>query len=111
MSGRRAVTNVPSQALYLRNSAFVAEQAKHAAERLMASQTATDDGTRADLAMRWALGRGITNAEQAGALKLVSEQIRSTAPKGANRDLAAWTAWFHTLFTTAEFRFLVDIKS
>ena len=43
VSGRRAVTNVPSQALYLRNSTFVAEQAKHAAERLLASKEATSD--------------------------------------------------------------------
>ena len=30
--------------------------------------------------------------------------------KGADRDVDAWAAWFHTLFTTAEFRYLVDVK-
>jgi hypothetical protein len=109
VSGRRAVTNVPSQALYLRNSTFVAEQTKHAAKRLLAVQEASDDAARADLAMRWALGRGITDAERAGALQLV-QQIRNTEPQGADRDVDAWAAWFHTLFTTAEFRYLVDVK-
>ena len=116
VSGRRAVTNVPSQALYLRNSAFVTEQTKHAARRLLASTKTTDDAGRADLAMRWALARGISDAERAGALKLV-QQVRDGStkgdtkgnPKGADRD--AWAAWFHTLFTTAEFRYLVDIKT
>ena len=110
VSGRRAVTNVPSQALFLRNSAFVTEQATFAAKRLLASKDATNDAARADLAMRWALGRGITDAERAGALQLV-QLIRKTKPTGKNRDVDAWAAWFHTLFTTAEFRFLVDINS
>jgi hypothetical protein len=107
VSGRRSVTNVPSQALYLRNSTFVAEQSKHAAERLLATKEATDDAARADLAMQWALARNITDAERDGALQLV-QQIRNAEPKDTNREVDAWAAWFHTLFTTAEFRFLVD---
>jgi hypothetical protein len=108
VSGNRSVTNVPAQALYLRNSTFVAEQAKHAARRLLASAEATNDGERADLAMRCALGRGITDEERAGALQLV-QQIQQTEPAGDGRNVDAWAAWFHTLFTTAEFRYLVDI--
>ncbi|MBT6496128.1 MAG: DUF1553 domain-containing protein [Planctomycetaceae bacterium] len=110
VTGGRSVTNVPSQALYLRNSSFVAEQSKHAAKRLLASKAATDDAGRADLAMRWAYGRDISDEERNGALKLV-QQIRDANPKNADSDVDAWAAWFHTLFTTAEFRFLVDIKS
>ena len=110
VSGRRSVTNIPSQALYLRNSTFVAEQAKYAAKRLLASKEATDDAGRVDLAMRWSLARGVSDAERASALQLV-QQIRNTDPKSADRNVEAWAAWFHTLFTTAEFRFLVDVKS
>ena len=40
VSGQRTVTNVPAQALYLRNSSFVAEQALQAARRLLASPEA-----------------------------------------------------------------------
>ena len=110
VTGGRSVTNVPSQALYLRNSTFVVEQSKHAAKRLLASKAATDDAGRADLAMRWAFGRGISDGERNGALKLV-QQIRDADAKNADGNVDAWAAWFHTLFTTAEFRFLVDIKS
>ena len=110
VSGRRAVTNVPAQALYLRNSVFVAKQAEFAAKRLLASRNANTDAERADLAMRWAFGRCATDAERAGALRLM-QLVRKTTPASKNRDVAAWAAWFHTLFTTAEFRFLVDIKS
>jgi len=109
VSGRRSVTNVPSQALYLRNSTFVAEQAKHAAQRLLASEEASRDEERVDLAMRWALTRDATDAEREGAMQLV-RQIQQTEPAGADRNVDAWAAWFHTLFTTAEFRYLVDIR-
>ncbi|MCA9222367.1 MAG: DUF1553 domain-containing protein, partial [Planctomycetales bacterium] len=111
VSGKRSVTNVPAQALYLRNSAFVAQQAKHAARRLLTSQEATNDEERVDLAMRWALARGITDEERAGALQLI-QQIQQTerqGDQGDQRDVDAWAAWFHTLFTTAEFRYLADI--
>jgi hypothetical protein len=108
VNGRRSVTNVPSQALYLRNSPFVAEQAKHAARRLLASPQASADGDRANLAVRWALARDITEDERAGALQLV-QKIQQNEAAGSERQVDAWAAWFHTLFTTAEFRFLVDV--
>jgi len=107
VSGKRSVTNVPAQALYLRNSAFAAEQAKHAARRLLETEDVTNDEERAALALRWALGRGITDTERAAALQLV-QQIRQTEPATDDRDADAWAAWFQTLFTTAEFRYLVD---
>jgi hypothetical protein len=122
VSGQRAVTNVPSQALYLRNSAFVAEQARLAAERLLASKEATDDAARVTLAMRWALGRTPTDAEGRAALQLVGD-VKKSATKnisGSTESAAshdgvvspdAWSAWFLTLFSTAEFRYLVDIET
>jgi len=108
VSGRRSVTNVPAQALYLRNSTFIGEQTRHAARRLLASPEAADDAQRADLAVRWALSREISEVEREGALELV-QQLRQDATPTANPDVDAWAAWFHTLFNTAEFRYLVDI--
>ena len=107
VSGRRSVTNVPSQSLYLRNSTFVAQQAQHAARRLLAAPAASSDHERVELAMRWALARPITDAERDGALSLV-KQIQEIHDDEATRDVTAWAAWFGTLFTTAEFRYLVD---
>ncbi len=113
VSGHRAVTNVPSQSLYLRNSAFVADQANLAAARLLASAEATDDTQRAALAMRWALGRTPSGIERDAALQLVNavrqEEADSKEKVQAVPDRAAWSAWFLTLFTTAEFRYLADI--
>ncbi|MCP4169283.1 MAG: DUF1553 domain-containing protein [Fuerstiella sp.] len=119
VSGHRAVTNVPSQSLYLRNSAFVADQSNLAAERLLASKEATDDAQRAALAMRWTLGRIPSAAERDAALQLVNEVRQEEVAKAANSkekvkavpDRAAWSAWFLTLFTTAEFRYLADIDT
>lgn len=110
VSGSRSVTNVPAQALYLRNSAFVADQAKHAARRLLSATQASDDAGRAELAIRWTLSRQITAAEREGALGLVA-QIRVANANSDDREVDAWAAWFHTLFTTAEFRYLVDLPS
>lgn len=129
VSGKRAVTNVPSQALYLRNSGFVAEQARFAAERLLASPDATDDAARVDLSMRLAVGRRPTDAERDAVLQMV-DSIRQAAlnppadtqqntdgntvenPEPITADtatLTAWSAWYLTLFSTAEFRYLVDL--
>jgi cytochrome c553 len=107
VSGSRSVTNVPAQALYLRNSIFVTEQAAHASRRLLASTQTVDDRARADLALRWALSRAITDVEREGAMQLVN-QVREAAPDDGSPEVDAWAAWFHTLFTTAEFRYLVD---
>ena len=104
-----SVTSVPAQALYLRNSAFIAEQTQHAARRLLAAPEATNNAQRADLAVRWALARGISEDEQRGVLDLV-EQVQQTASPDDPPDVDAWAAWFYTLFNTAEFRYLVDIQ-
>ena len=109
VSGRRSVTNVPSQALYLSNSKFVAEQATHAARRLLETKEVTDDAGRVDLAMRWTLAHGPSKLERDAALQMVRE-VKQEDPDNAERDVNAWATWFHTLFTTAEFRYLVDIK-
>ncbi|MCA9047137.1 MAG: PSD1 domain-containing protein [Planctomycetaceae bacterium] len=115
VSGQRAITNVPSQALYLRNSSFVAEQSKLAADRLLAVKD-VNDIQRVELATRWALGRNLTDTEQAAALQLV-EQTRTTITNEDKKindtttiERDAWSAWFLTLFTTAEFRYLVDVE-
>jgi len=120
VTGNRAVTNVPSQALYLRNSQFVAEQARFAAQRLLAVEAAADDNVRVDLSMNWALGRIPSDAERAATLQFITSVRGSAAAQetssdrdekkeGPSADVAAWSAWFLTLFSTAEFRYLVDI--
>ena len=110
VSGKRAVTEVPSQALFLRNSKFVAEQATHAAKRLLADQASKNDAGKIDLAMRWVFSRGATAEEKKGALALLS-LTRNSKTEIKNRDESAWSSLFLSLFSTAEFRYLVDIES
>jgi hypothetical protein len=109
VSGKRAVTEVPSQALFLRNSKFVAEQAKHAARRLLADQSADNDAGKIDLAMRWVFSREATVAEQEGAHALLA-LTRDAEAEIEDRDESAWSTLFLSLFSTAEFRYLVDIE-
>jgi len=61
VTGSRDTTNVPAQALYLLNSAFVRRQALALAEQLLAS--ATDDRQRVEQAFRVVLGRAATAGE------------------------------------------------
>ncbi len=110
VSGARAITNVPAQALYLRNSKFVAEQSKHAAQRLLESKEPGDDAGRVALAMQWSLGREPTDIERTAALQMINEIKQAEVKEGDSKDVNAWSAWFLTLFTTAEFRYLVDAE-
>ena len=110
VSGKRAVTEVPSQALFLRNSKFVAEHATHAAKRLLADPTSKNDAEKIDLAMRWVFSRGATEEETKGALALLS-LTRDSKSEIKDRDQSAWSSLFLSLFSTAEFRYLVDIES
>jgi hypothetical protein len=109
VSGKRAVTEVPSQALFLRNSKFVTEQATHAAKRLLADSSAKNDTGRIDLAMSWTFSRRATAEEKKGALALIALEQNPEA-KIEDRDERAWSSLFLSLFSTAEFRYLVDIE-
>lgn len=110
VSGSRAVTNVPAQALYLRNSKFITEQARHAANRLLKTEQADSDTQKVDLALQWALARTPTKDERAAALSLVKQVRESSDPQNKTTEVDAWAAWFQTLYMTAEFRFLVDAR-
>jgi hypothetical protein len=77
------------------NHPFPAEQAKHAAARLLGEKL-TDDAARVTRAYRLALGREPTAGERQVAARLLS----SRDPK------EAWALLFHALFASADFRFV-----
>jgi len=110
VSGNRAVTNTPSQGLFLRNSEFIAEQSSYAARRLLADKRAADDAARVDLAMRWVTGRGAADVDCEEGLKLI-DPIRKSKAEIKDPEVVAWATLFQALFTTAEFRYLVDIET
>ena len=104
----RDVTNVPSQALFLMNNAFVREQSAAFARRILA--TPLDYPQRIRLAYQLALSRPPTAAEVARAnTYLVTEARGLIAAKPADKDGApehSWSTFCQALFACAEFRYL-----
>jgi hypothetical protein len=96
VTGRRNVSTVAPQALYLMNHPFPAEQAKHAATRLLA-ENLKDDDARLTRAYRRTLGREPTAGEREVGKRFLS--------KGGD-SAEAWAAFFHALFASAEFRYV-----
>jgi Protein of unknown function (DUF1553) len=99
VTGRRNVSTVPTQALFLLNHPFVRDQAQAAAKRLLA-EPARDDAARIDRAYRLTLGRQPSGDERDLALRHLSGV---TSPSAAGE---AWTELFHALFASADFRYL-----
>jgi hypothetical protein len=102
-TGRRDVTNVPTQALTLLNDPLVSAMAKHwAAKLLQAPHTTPEDRVRAMFVQ--AFGREPQDDE----LSRWSAAARDFAtPNGGAlmQDEAAWAQLAHALFNTTEFLF------
>jgi len=99
VTGRRGVTTVPTQALYLMNSPFIVEQSGKTAARLAAR---TKDG---DVLIREAYALILNRAPNAGEVRDAAELLTGfaeTSPEPA----AAAAALCQTLFASAEFRYL-----
>ncbi|HJZ91495.1 MAG TPA: DUF1553 domain-containing protein [Gemmataceae bacterium] len=96
VTGRRNVSTVASQALYLLNHPFPAEQARHAAERLL-GESLPDDAARLTRAYRLALGREPTAGERAVVLRFVNPRRDATE---------SLTGVFQALFASADFRYV-----
>ena len=102
-TGRRDVTNVPTQALTLLNDPFVGAMAKHWAARLLqAPHTTPEDRVRTMFVQ--AFGREPQDDE----LSRWNAAVREFAtPNGGElmQDEAAWAQLAHALFNTTEFLF------
>ncbi len=102
-TGRRDVTNVPTQALTLLNDPFVSAMAKHWAARLL-QEPQTTPGDRVRTMFVQAFGR----EPQTDELSRWSAAVREFAtPNGGKlmQDEAAWAQLAHALFNTTEFLF------
>ena len=102
VTGKRTVSTLPSQSLYLLNSPFVLKRAEKAAEFFLAAQTsnsgdsASDDNVMIQEACLRTLGRRPDSLE----LRILASQLQ----RGADRD--AWAAVFQALFASLDFRYL-----
>lgn len=98
--GRRNVTTVPTQALYLMNSPFVLDETRDAARELLAQPDLTDE-QRVESAYRTTLGRSPTARERALALRIVTPSTENTTPSPI-----AWERLFQALFASVDFRYI-----
>ncbi len=98
--GRRNITTVPTQALYLMNSPFVLDQSRDAARELLSQSELTDE-QRVIAAYRTTVGREPTPRERNLALRVVSPSAENTTPSPI-----AWERLFQALFASVDFRFL-----
>jgi Protein of unknown function (DUF1553) len=96
--GKRNVSTVPTQALYMMNSPFIMTQARHAATRAL--KESRKDPERIDESYRLALGRLPTPRERELALAYVS------AAMTAEQRLAVWERFYQTLFACVDFRYV-----
>jgi hypothetical protein len=104
--GNRSVSTVPSQALMMMNSEFIAKQAEEWARRLCAMES--EPSKRIERMFRTAFGRPADGEEISGMLQFVKSQksnyenlampLRPSSP-----DLQGWADGCHVLFNSAEF--------
>jgi hypothetical protein len=107
ITGKRDVTTVPTQALFMMNSNFAMKQADALAKRILAEK-GTGPAAHIDRAYRLALGRLPTDREKADVTRYLGEYrkaLEDTGNKG-NSQLAAWTSFCQTLFASGEFRYV-----
>jgi hypothetical protein len=102
VTGERAATTGPAQALYFMNSPFVIRQSEAMASRVRSIEG--DDARRVDRAYRLALARSPTPRERDHALTFLRDfAARAEGPDPAQ---AAWPAFCQALLAGAEFRYL-----
>jgi hypothetical protein len=100
--GRRSRSNVPAQALILRNNPFVHDQAAFWAKRLAAGPAPAE--ARIDGMFRAAFGRPAAPEEIAGAAELLRDVA---AMKNVDAgDAEAWKELAHAIFQAKEFLFV-----
>jgi hypothetical protein len=103
---RRNVTTVAPQALLMLNSEFVMEQARAAAERVLARPDTTDD-ERIGMAFRETLGRKPSGEELAIARAAVAASAgNQDVGNSADMRLGQWQELYQGLFGCIDFRYL-----
>ena len=101
VTGRRTLSTVAPQALFMMNHPFVRTQAKLAAERLLGDSQPKEEH-RIDHAYLRILGRHATVAEISLSQKFLKSVI-DTTEKGRGE---AWTQMVQSLFSTIDFRYV-----
>ncbi len=102
----RAVTTVPTQALFWMNAPLVHEESQAFARRLLGE---SDEKARAELAYRTALTRRPDDAEIAACRSFIDRYragLKATDAAADQHELLAWAAFARTLFASNEFLYI-----
>jgi hypothetical protein len=105
--GKRNVTNVPSQSLFMMNDPFVMEQAELMAKKLISKKSKSED-ERIQLAYRTAFSRSASDDEIKNAKAFLQKllQIHKVSKEDMMNNIEIWKDYCHSLFNLKEFIFL-----
>jgi hypothetical protein len=101
VTGRRDVSTIAPQALFMMNHPFVRTQARLTAERLLSRSQLTTTN-RIDHAYLQILGRHATEAE----VSLSQQFLKSVTDTSEMGEADAWTQMVQSMFSTIEFRYI-----
>lgn len=107
ITGARASTTIPTQALFLMNSPALREQAQHLARKLLAEKSADDASHVAQLYLL-TMNRPVTSEETTEALAFMQSfttELTRQAHPPADPRLDAWTRYCQTILASNEFLF------
>jgi hypothetical protein len=107
VTGRRNVSTVAPQALFMMNHPFVRTQARLTAERLL-DESQLKEANRVDHTYLLVFGRHATAAEVSLCHQFL-KSVTDTPENGKAKDnveVEAWTQMVHSLFSTIEFRYI-----
>ena len=107
VTGKRDVTTVPSQALYLMNNPYVTRAADNMARRLF--EEASSEPERVALAFKLALGRAPTPTETQKVKRFFDQTQNLPVSRNSRsqyRSGSTWSSFCQALLCSAEFRYL-----
>jgi hypothetical protein len=104
--GRREITTVPTQALFLMNNPFVLGQAEGVARRVLAVKDLDEVG-RISLAFELTTGRQPASTETQRVQAFLADYAKALGERNeAQRDVRTWASFCQALFESAEFRYV-----
>jgi hypothetical protein len=108
VNGQRAATTIAPQALYMMNSPFIMDQARHFAENLLAQKGKSDS----DL-IKAAYLRAYSRAPEASEITRATsflarydEKLQATEPDAEKRRLKVWTGLCQVILAANEFLYV-----
>ncbi|MDO6438969.1 PSD1 and planctomycete cytochrome C domain-containing protein [Cyclobacterium sp. 1_MG-2023] len=108
--GKRDVTNVPAQSLFLMNDPFITEQANHMANQLLNNKNLMEDEDRINDAYLRAFARLPSPDEISKGLGFVNKtkiQLAENAESDKALNILAWKEYCHALFNMKSFIYLM----